>query len=141
MHMCSNTCRSCQTRQTAQQWGGGKINGVTCGPLDKLGCDSCRVKFVEVNEVRHGKVTCTCAQKRANQAKHVQKRAHVHVLDFCTYARMHVPRRKPRCTGGCEICLRFLLLDSLLDGGPREWWSRYIGSHLSGRLCGQSVIV
>jgi hypothetical protein len=25
----------------------------------------------------------------------VQKRARVHVLDFCTYARMHVPRRKP----------------------------------------------
>jgi hypothetical protein len=94
--MCSNTCRSCQTRQTAQQWGWGKINGVTCGPLDKLGCDSCRVKFVEVNEVRHGKVTCTCAQKRANQGKHVQKRARVHVLDFCTYARMHVPSCTPQ---------------------------------------------
>jgi hypothetical protein len=75
--------------------GGGQNQWRDLWPLDKLGCDSCRVKFVEVNEVRHGKVTCTCAQKRANQGKHVQKRARVHVLDFCTYARMHVPRRKP----------------------------------------------
>ena len=43
--------------------------------------------------------------------------------------------------GGGETFPRFLLLGSLLGGGPREWWSRYIRSHLSGRLCGQSVIV
>jgi hypothetical protein len=36
----------------------------------------------------------------ADWAKHVQNRARVHVLEFCTYARMHVPRMPPR--GGAD---------------------------------------
>jgi hypothetical protein len=40
----------------------------------------------------------------ADWAKHVQNRARVHVLEFCTYARMHVLRLAPPSTArGLEL--------------------------------------